>query len=135
MHRESLDESVVFEEMEVKKEVFAKLDAVMKPGALLLTNSSALPGVDLGDLDLDAARRGSPERDLLEVGVAVGEAADDGRAVVEAEAAERRAVLGRAVDVGRAEAAVLEQRAADAHELVAVGVRVEVVEPVSYNFV
>jgi len=32
----------VFEEMGVKKEVFAKLDAVMKPGALLLTNSSAL---------------------------------------------------------------------------------------------
>ena len=32
----------VFEEMDVKKEVFAKLDAVMKPGALLLTNSSAL---------------------------------------------------------------------------------------------
>ena len=32
----------VFEEMGVKKEVFAKLDQVMKPGALLLTNSSAL---------------------------------------------------------------------------------------------
>jgi 3-hydroxyacyl-CoA dehydrogenase len=32
----------VFEEMDVKKEVFAKLDTVMKPGALLLTNSSAL---------------------------------------------------------------------------------------------
>ena len=32
----------VFEEMPVKKEVFAKLDAVMKPGALLFTNSSAL---------------------------------------------------------------------------------------------
>ena len=32
----------VYEEMPVKKEVFAKLDAVMKPGALLLTNSSAL---------------------------------------------------------------------------------------------
>ena len=32
----------VFEEMDVKKEVFAELDAVMKPGALLLTNSSAL---------------------------------------------------------------------------------------------
>jgi len=32
----------VFEEMSVKKPVFAKLDAVMKPGALLLTNSSAL---------------------------------------------------------------------------------------------
>jgi 3-hydroxyacyl-CoA dehydrogenase len=32
----------VFEDMAVKKEVFAKLDAVMKPGALILTNSSAL---------------------------------------------------------------------------------------------
>lgn len=32
----------VFEEMGVKKEVFAKLDAVMKDGALLLTNTSAL---------------------------------------------------------------------------------------------
>ena len=32
----------VFENMDVKKEVFAKLDAVMKPGALLLTNSSAI---------------------------------------------------------------------------------------------
>ncbi len=32
----------VFERMPVKKEVFAKLDEVMKPGALLLTNTSAL---------------------------------------------------------------------------------------------
>ena len=32
----------VFERMPVKKEVFAKLDAVMKPGALLYTNTSAL---------------------------------------------------------------------------------------------
>jgi 3-hydroxyacyl-CoA dehydrogenase len=32
----------VYEEMPVKKEVFARLDAVMKPEALLLTNSSAL---------------------------------------------------------------------------------------------
>ena len=32
----------VFERIDVKKEVFAKLDAVMKPGALLLTNSSAI---------------------------------------------------------------------------------------------
>jgi 3-hydroxyacyl-CoA dehydrogenase len=32
----------VFERVDVKKEVFAKLDAVMKPGALLLTNSSAI---------------------------------------------------------------------------------------------
>ncbi len=33
---------VVFERIDVKKEVFAKLDAVMKPGALLLSNSSAI---------------------------------------------------------------------------------------------
>src|SRR6185503_3985536 len=32
----------VFEQLPVKKEVFAKLDAAMKPGALLLTNTSAL---------------------------------------------------------------------------------------------
>jgi len=32
----------VYEEMPVKKQVFAKLDAVMQPQALLLTNSSAL---------------------------------------------------------------------------------------------
>jgi len=32
----------VFERVDVKKDVFAKLDAVMKPGALLLTNSSAI---------------------------------------------------------------------------------------------
>jgi 3-hydroxyacyl-CoA dehydrogenase len=32
----------VFERIDVKKDVFAKLDAAMKPGALLLTNSSAI---------------------------------------------------------------------------------------------
>ena len=32
----------VFEQMAVKKEVFARLDRVMKPGALLLSNTSAL---------------------------------------------------------------------------------------------
>ncbi len=32
----------VFEEMEVKKPIFAKLDEVMKPGALLYSNTSAL---------------------------------------------------------------------------------------------
>jgi 3-hydroxyacyl-CoA dehydrogenase len=32
----------VFERIDVKKDVFAKLDAVMKPGALLLSNSSAI---------------------------------------------------------------------------------------------
>jgi 3-hydroxyacyl-CoA dehydrogenase len=32
----------VFEQMDVKKPIFARLDAVMKPGALLLSNTSAL---------------------------------------------------------------------------------------------
>ena len=32
----------VFENMDVKKEIFTKLDAVMKPGAMLLSNTSAL---------------------------------------------------------------------------------------------
>ena len=32
----------VFERVDVKKDVFTKLDAVMKPGAMLLTNSSAI---------------------------------------------------------------------------------------------
>ncbi|HZP88983.1 MAG TPA: 3-hydroxyacyl-CoA dehydrogenase NAD-binding domain-containing protein [Burkholderiales bacterium] len=32
----------VFEDMEVKKQVFAKLDSVMKPGAILATNTSTL---------------------------------------------------------------------------------------------
>lgn len=38
----------VFEHIDLKKQVFAALDAVMKPGALLLTNSSAI------DIDLIA---------------------------------------------------------------------------------
>ena len=38
----------VFERMPVKKEVFARLDEVMKPGALLLTNTSAL---DIDEID------------------------------------------------------------------------------------
>lgn len=44
-----------FEDMQVKKELFAKLDAVMKPGALLLTNSSAL------DIDQIAAVTRRPQ--------------------------------------------------------------------------
>lgn len=32
----------IFENMEIKKEVFAKLDAIVKPGAILATNTSAL---------------------------------------------------------------------------------------------
>jgi 3-hydroxyacyl-CoA dehydrogenase len=45
----------VFERMPVKKEVFAKLDQVMKPGALLFTNTSAL------DIDAIAGVTKRPE--------------------------------------------------------------------------
>jgi 3-hydroxyacyl-CoA dehydrogenase len=45
----------VFEEMNVKTEVFAKLDAIMKPGALLLSNTSAL------DVDAIAAATQRPQ--------------------------------------------------------------------------
>src|SRR3546814_1277019 len=45
----------VFEQMDVKKEVFAKLDATMKDGALLLTNTSAL------DVDEIASATKRPE--------------------------------------------------------------------------
>ncbi len=45
----------VFEEMAPKRDVFAKLDAVMKPGALLLSNTSAL------DIDEIATATGRPE--------------------------------------------------------------------------
>ena len=45
----------VFERMPVKKEVFARLDAVMKPGALLYTNTSAL------DVDEIASATKRPE--------------------------------------------------------------------------
>ncbi|MBS0560081.1 MAG: enoyl-CoA hydratase/isomerase family protein [Proteobacteria bacterium] len=45
----------VFEEMGVKKPVFAKLDEVMKPGALLLSNTSAL------DIDAIAAVTKRPQ--------------------------------------------------------------------------
>ena len=45
----------VFERMPVKKEVFAKLDAVMKPGALLYSNTSAL------DIDEIASATGRPQ--------------------------------------------------------------------------
>jgi 3-hydroxyacyl-CoA dehydrogenase len=44
----------VFEEMDVKKPIFAKLDEVMKPGALLLSNTSAL------DVDQLAAMTNRP---------------------------------------------------------------------------
>jgi 3-hydroxyacyl-CoA dehydrogenase len=45
----------VFEEMPVKKEVFAQLDAVMKPGALMFSNTSAL------DIDEIAGVTNRPE--------------------------------------------------------------------------
>ena len=48
----------VFEEMDVKKPVFAKLDEVMKPGALLFSNTSALDIDQLADHDQAAAGRG-----------------------------------------------------------------------------
>ena len=45
----------VFENMDLKKEVFRKLDAVCKPGAILATNTSAL------DIDAIAAETRRPE--------------------------------------------------------------------------
>jgi 3-hydroxyacyl-CoA dehydrogenase len=45
----------VFEQLPVKQEIFAKLDAAMKPGALLLSNTSAL------DIDAIAAVTRRPE--------------------------------------------------------------------------
>jgi 3-hydroxyacyl-CoA dehydrogenase len=45
----------VFEEMDVKKPIFAKLDEVMKPGALLFSNTSAL------DVDQVAAMTKRPQ--------------------------------------------------------------------------
>ena len=45
----------VFEEMEIKKQVFAKLDTVMKPGAILATNTSYL------DIDEIAAVTSRPQ--------------------------------------------------------------------------
>ncbi len=45
----------VFEEMDVKKPVFARLDQVMKPGALLFSNTSAL------DIDQLAAQTRRPQ--------------------------------------------------------------------------
>jgi len=46
----------VFESMDVKKDVFAKLDAVCKPGAILASNTSTL------DIDAMAAVTGRPDR-------------------------------------------------------------------------
>jgi 3-hydroxyacyl-CoA dehydrogenase len=45
----------VFEDMDVKRQVFTKLDAVMKAGAILATNTSAL------DIDAIASASGRPE--------------------------------------------------------------------------
>lgn len=45
----------VFEEMEIKREVFAKLDRICKPGAILATNTSTL------DIDQIAAATGRPQ--------------------------------------------------------------------------
>ena len=46
----------VFEDMDLKKEVFAKLDGICKPGAILATNTSTL------DIDEIAAATRRPER-------------------------------------------------------------------------
>ena len=45
----------VFENLDLKKQIFAELDAVMKPGAILATNTSAL------DIDAIAAMTGRPQ--------------------------------------------------------------------------
>lgn len=45
----------VFENMELKKQIFARLDAIMKPGAILATNTSAL------DVNLIAAATSRPQ--------------------------------------------------------------------------
>jgi 3-hydroxyacyl-CoA dehydrogenase len=45
----------VFEKMELKKSIFAKLDAVMKPGAILATNTSSL------NVDMIAAATARPQ--------------------------------------------------------------------------
>ena len=46
----------VFESMEVKKEVFGKLDAVCKPSAILASNTSAL------DIDEIASATSRPQQ-------------------------------------------------------------------------
>ena len=46
----------VFEDMDLKKEIFAKLDAVCKPGAILATNTSTL---DINEIAATIARPGS----------------------------------------------------------------------------
>ncbi|CAG2153760.1 Fatty acid oxidation complex subunit alpha [Cupriavidus yeoncheonensis] len=45
----------VFERIDIKQEIFGRLDAVMKPGALLLTNSSAI------DIDIMANATSRPQ--------------------------------------------------------------------------
>ena len=50
-----IDVEAVFEEMEIKKEVFRKLDKVMKDDAILATNTSTL------DVDEIASVTGRPE--------------------------------------------------------------------------
>ena len=54
---ESMDMVIeaVFEDLQVKQQVFAKLDTVMKAEAILATNTSAL------DIDAIAAAIGRPE--------------------------------------------------------------------------
>src|SRR3546814_4046750 len=49
---------VVFEDMALKRDIFTRLDAVMKPGAVLATNTSAL------DVDAIAAATARPEDEI-----------------------------------------------------------------------
>ena len=50
----------VFEDMAVKKELFAKLDALCKPGAVLATNTSRLDVNEIASATSSASSRRSP---------------------------------------------------------------------------
>jgi 3-hydroxyacyl-CoA dehydrogenase len=55
----------VFENMEIKKEVFARLDAICKPGAVLATNTSALNVNEIATAAAKPARGGGRHALLL----------------------------------------------------------------------
>ena len=50
----------VFENMDVKKEIFGKLDKIAKPGAILASNTSYLNIDEIAAIDLAAAGRARP---------------------------------------------------------------------------
>jgi 3-hydroxyacyl-CoA dehydrogenase len=50
----------VFENMDVKSQVFTKLDAVMKPGAILASNTSTLDVDKIAEVTKRPAGRGGP---------------------------------------------------------------------------